>query len=176
MMMRRIQLHAFVGIGTKRTGRARSAAPRSPVAVASFAIFMVVSGLCRCFAAARELLPSPRSGYRHPLRAVPSPACLPPVSPGQAPPYFRRRARGRFVAAAAANSLFGFSVAILRPPRCRVSLGLPAPIPIVSPGLRAHSLATNRARFRIGILPNAETVPVLGGCAPVGPACRHFQS
>ena len=44
------------------------------------------------------------------------------------------------------------------------------------PGLRAHSLATIRFRFRIGILPNAETVPALGGCAPVGPACVLFQS
>ena len=117
MMMRRIQLHASAGIGTERTGRARSAPPRSPAAARSCRLFhgrfrlklrcpacpvsrRFCSGLLlRCrfasysaqpirlslpVAGSRRLCARPPFLFlRHPLCAVPLPACPPPCLRGE---------------------------------------------------------------------------------------------
>ena len=109
MMTRPILRHVFVVTGTERTGRARSAPPRSPAAdVAGFS-FSGCFRPGRCFAAAREFPPSPR-GLVSGTRYAPSRFRLPAAGvSGASPSVFPARARVRSVAAAGIN-IFSFSV------------------------------------------------------------------
>ena len=156
-MMLLIQLHASAGIGTERTGRARSAAPRSPAAARSCRRFrgrfrlmlrcpacpvsrLFRSGpLLRCRSA--SYCPPPWLFLRHPLCAVPLPACPPPGLRGK-PLRIPGGGRGPGRRSGGAYCCSGFPAVNARRPRCRVFLSLPAPIPTCPRGLRAYSLAT----------------------------------
>ena len=110
-MMRPILRHVSAGIGMGRTGRARSAAPRSPAADAAGFSFSGCFRPGRCFAAAREFPPSPR-GLRAGTRYAPSRSRLPAAGvSGANPSVFPARARVRSVAAAGTNVSF-FSVVV----------------------------------------------------------------
>ena len=111
MMMLPIQQHVYAGIGTGRTGRARSAPPRSPAADAAGCVIPAISGRAAASLPLASFRPAHAARLPAPVMRRPGSACPPPGSPGQAPPYSRQRARVRSVAAAGIN-IFSFSVVV----------------------------------------------------------------
>ena len=90
MMMLPIQQHVYAGIGTGRTGRARSAPPRSPAADAAGCVIPAISGRAAASLPLASFLPAHVACVPAPVMRRPGSACPLPGSPGQAPPYSRR--------------------------------------------------------------------------------------